>query len=356
MQHKNLVKVIEELADQAFLLLDQDGAVSSWNQGAQYIKGYAYNEAIGKDFRIFFTEEDCADKKPDHLLATAAKFGKATVECWQVRKNGTTFWANLVISAIRDDEGAVEGFGMFTRDLTNSKLAESAAMLEVRNKELEQFNYVASHDLQEPLRTVSMYAQLLEEDFGKELDPTAVKYIAAIKSANDRMKALVRSLMEYSKVGDGEGRSYTDCNLLVRNVLDDLVGLVEKTNSKVYVGVLPSLYCYGNELRQVFHNLISNAIKFQRKGVAPIIKIDCKKSNQTFVFSISDNGIGIHPKYFEKIFQVFKRLNRESEFEGHGIGLAKCKKILELHGGKIWVESNLGTGSSFKFSIDNYQV
>jgi light-regulated signal transduction histidine kinase (bacteriophytochrome) len=289
-------------------------------------------------------------------LAAAANYGKATEESWQVRKNGSTFWACVVINAIRDDEGVVEGFGVFIRDLTDAKLAESAARLEARNKELEQFNYVASHDLQEPLRMVSMYAQLLEEDFGKELDPTALQYIAAIKTANERMKNLVRSLMEYSKVGDGESRSFTDCNQLVRNVLDDLLGLVEKSHAKVYIDALPTLYCYGNELRQVFQNLISNAIKFQRKGVAPVIRIDCQKQNQTFVFSVSDNGIGIHPKYFEKIFQVFKRLNRESEFEGQGIGLAKCKKIIELHGGKIWVESSLGAGSSFKFSIDNYQV
>jgi len=351
--HENLLQVIEELEDYAFIFIDTTGRVMTWNFGAQNINGYTADEIVGKSFRSFYSAEDLKEKKPDKLLATASKFGKAYDEGWRVRKDGTKFWGCTTISAVHDNFGNLQGFGKLTRDLTEKKLAENVAVLDARNKELEQFNYIASHDLQEPLRTVSQYIHLLEEDYATCLDEVGLKYLLSIKHANERMKILVKSVLEYSRIGQDKSRTLVDCNLLVANVLKDLGSYIAHANANVTVGKLPTLFAHETELRQVFQNLLHNALKFRKKDVAPVVEIDCKRLNQFYRFSVSDNGIGIHPRNFDKIFLIFQRMNHRTDFDGDGIGLAYCKKIVEMHGGNIWVESERGIGSQFYFTLQN---
>ncbi len=351
--HENLLRVIDELEDYAIIFIDTAGQVMTWNIGAQKIQGYSAEEIVGQNFGSFYTTEDIKLEKPDKLLATASKFGKAYDEGWRIRKNGTKFWGGTTISAVHDNFGNLIGFGKLTRDLTEKKLAENAAVLDARNKELEQFSYIASHDLQEPLRTVSQYIHLLEEDCASCLNDVAVKYLHAIKNSNDRMKLLVKSVMEYSRIGQDKSRTLVDCNLLVANVLDDLESYIAHANASVSVGKLPTIFAHETELRQLFQNLLHNAIKFRKKDTAPIVEVDCKRQNQFYKFSVSDNGIGIHPRNFDKVFLIFQRMNHRTDFDGNGIGLAYCKKIVEMHGGNIWVESERAKGSIFYFTIQN---
>ncbi|HEY8934213.1 MAG TPA: ATP-binding protein, partial [Cyclobacteriaceae bacterium] len=240
-------------------------------------------------------------------------------------------------------------------DITERKIQEISLKkqveLEVKNKELEQFAYLASHDLQEPLRTVFNYMQIFEEDYSHQLDDDAFKYIHAVKNATKRMSSLVKSLLEFSRLGRDRILTPVDCDKLIMHVIDDLQILIEKSNAVIHVGEMPSINLYETEMSQLFQNLITNAIKFQNKNNQPEIHITSKKINDKWQFSIKDNGIGISPAHFRKIFEIFQRLNNGAEYEGNGIGLAYCKKIIDLHQGEIWVESKPGNGTTFNFTI-----
>jgi PAS domain S-box-containing protein len=226
-----------------------------------------------------------------------------------------------------------------------------AIKLSAANKELEQFSYLASHDLQEPLRTISNYIKVFEEDYSENLDETAQKYLSSVNMATTRMSQLIQSLLEYSILGRHTDLISVDCAQLVGNVISDLNQLMKTSGAVIDVGDMPTLNLYEIEMHALFQNLISNALKFQDKNRKPKIKIRAEEIDDVWNFSISDNGIGIESQYFERIFQIFQSLNTRSEYEGTGIGLAYCKKIVELHSGKIWIESNLGIGTTFYFTI-----
>jgi light-regulated signal transduction histidine kinase (bacteriophytochrome) len=242
-------------------------------------------------------------------------------------------------------------------DITERKLQEitlkKQAELEVKNIELEQFAYIASHDLQEPLRTVSSYMQVFEEDYAKDLDENAIKYINSVKKATKRMSAMVKALLDYSRLGRNKKLQSVDCQKLISNVIEDLQKSIESSGAKISIGKMPTLRAYEIEIGQVFQNLITNAIKFKNADTTPKIAISAKMENNSWLFSITDNGIGIASRHYSRIFQIFQRLHSGQVFEGNGIGLANCKKIIELHQGEIWVESELGKGSTFKFTISN---
>jgi light-regulated signal transduction histidine kinase (bacteriophytochrome) len=230
---------------------------------------------------------------------------------------------------------------------------EANQELERKNKELEQFAYVASHDMQEPLRTISSFVELLQIQYQDNLDESAHKYMSFIVQASERMKILISDLLEYSRIGKKKELSIVDCNLLVSEVIADLGVAISEAGAEIEIGPLPILKAYPTEMKQILQNLISNALKFKKKNLPPHIKILAKRQNGYWQFSVSDNGIGIDPKHNERIFAIFQRLHTRSEYEGAGIGLANCKKIAELHGGKIWVESTAGEGSNFYFTIRN---
>ena len=223
--------------------------------------------------------------------------------------------------------------------------------LEFHIHEIEQFSYIATHDLQEPLRTLTNFTQLIREEYSGKLTSDGNKYIEFISSSAERMRVLVNGLLDYSLIGKSNGITVIDCNETVREVLSGLSDSIKKSKARITAQELPKINGYSTELRLLFQNLIDNAIKFRGDDVFPEISISYENREKDWVFKITDNGIGIKEKDKVKIFSIFKRMQNRNEFEGTGIGLAHCKKIVELHGGKIWVESKKGTGSAFLFSI-----
>ena len=219
------------------------------------------------------------------------------------------------------------------------------------NEELEQFAYVSSHDLQEPLRMITSYLQLLQRKYQGNLDDKADKYIHFAVDGASRMQNLINDLLEFSRVTTRAREPETmDCEFILNQVLSNLKLVIKENNATISHGPLPEVMADSTQLAQVFQNLIINGIKFHGEE-APKIHISAEKKANEWVFSVQDNGIGIDPQYSERIFEVFKRLHNREEYPGTGIGLAICKKIVERHGGRIWVESELGKGSTFYFTL-----
>lgn len=248
----------------------------------------------------------------------------------------------------------------FNEELENKNQAIHAQSLEleIKNKELEQFAYIASHDLQEPLNTISSFIGMLEEDYGNNFDDVGKESMTFIKKASIRMKKLIDALLEYSRLGRSRDYQNVDCNIVLQELKNDLTSILENTKAKVTIEKLPIVKGSEIELRLLFQNLISNGIKFRMPDTIPIIQISSKRINDTenvskgvWQFMVKDNGIGIPKEHQERIFAIFQRLHSREEYEGTGIGLAHCKKIVEAHGGKIWLESKQGIGSTFYFTI-----
>jgi light-regulated signal transduction histidine kinase (bacteriophytochrome)/HAMP domain-containing protein len=248
----------------------------------------------------------------------------------------------------------LERLGIENKEANNSlekKVRQRTAQIENKNRELEQFAYVASHDLQEPLRTISAFVELLQQQYKGKLDPNADKFLDYLLNASERMKILIKDLLDYSRIGREKISRQVDCNQMVKEVLSDLDKTIEDSGATVHTSSLPVLQAYPTELKLLFQNLISNSIKFRRVDLPPAIDIGSVNENGHWKFFVQDNGIGIEKQFLERIFIIFQRLHNRSEYDGSGIGLAHCKKIVELHGGRIWAESTPGEGSRFIFTI-----
>jgi light-regulated signal transduction histidine kinase (bacteriophytochrome) len=243
------------------------------------------------------------------------------------------------------------------RDITERKNAER--LLESKNEELaqsnqelEQFAYVASHDLQEPLRMVSNYTQMIGKRYKDKLDESGQEFIEFAVDGAKRMQALIHDLLEFARVGTrGKAFKPTPIDSVVDDALANLTGAIEDTGAEVVVDDLPTLSVDSGQLTQVFQNLIGNALKFRHEGRTPAVRVSAERNGSGWVISVKDNGIGIDPKYHERIFQMFQRLHGREEYAGTGIGLALCKKIVERHGGRIGVDSVAGEGTTFSLSM-----
>jgi light-regulated signal transduction histidine kinase (bacteriophytochrome) len=272
------------------------------------------------------------------------------------RKNGTVFPLEVSLSAWATTQGA-RFYTVIARDITARKAGEKALEAKAEelsrsNQELEQFAYVASHDLQEPLRMVSNYTQLLGRRYKDQLDADANEFIDFAVDGAKRMQELIHDLLQYARVGTrGKEFKPVPAGDIVAGAVANLAGATEEAGAQVVVDALPTVSCDATQLAQVFQNLIGNAIKFRRPGSQPVVRVSATRAGHATVFSVADNGIGIEPKYFERIFQMFQRLHGRSEYAGTGIGLALCKKIVERHGGRIRVESEPGHGTTFSFTI-----
>jgi len=356
-----LLKMMEEIQGYAILLLDKFGNVETWNKGAEQIKGYTADEIIGKHFSIFYTKEELKNGLPGKLLVEASEKGSIYDESWRVRKDKTTFWGSVTINALYDEDGMVVGFAKITRDLTEKMLAENTIQqhlhdLELKNKELEQFAYIASHDLQEPLLTITNFIELLQSECKENLNEDSILYFDFIAQAANRMKYLIKGLLDYSRIGIESATSVIDCRLILDELQQDLAASIGTSGAIIRCADLPKIKGRPIEIKQVFQNLIGNAIKFRDTSTKPIIDISAKKENKFWLFSVKDNGIGIDKKFKNKVFRIFKRLHTRDIYDGNGIGLAHCKKIIETHGGEIYVESKLGKGSTFYFTIPVYNL
>lgn len=349
-------KMIGDVQDYAILFLDSEGKVTNWNKGVERIIGYSEDDIILNNFRVLYSEYDQEKNIPQTDLDTALECGRAENEGWRIKKDGSLFWASAIITAIKDEPGNVIGFSLVIRDLTERKKSEevlrkhSEALL-AKNKELESFAYIASHDLQEPLSTIKGMIELIRHENQMPLGEETESYFSFIEEAIERMNTLIRGLLDYSKLGRNKELKKVKVAETIREVLADLNTRIQAEEASFIVGPMPELTVYSVEFRLLFQNLISNALKFSRPGIPPQIVIISKNEGPHWRFSVQDNGIGIHKSHQEKIFTIFQRLHKPTQYPGTGIGLAHCKKIVEMHEGSIWVESDSDEGSTFHFTI-----
>jgi two-component system, chemotaxis family, sensor kinase Cph1 len=237
----------------------------------------------------------------------------------------------------------------YERELVFRQQAEQE--LSRSNEELQQFAYVASHDLQSPLKTIINYLDLLERNHGDQLDTEGHKLLHTTSAAATRMRTLINDLLDFSRVGANMAFTAVNLNELVTEILEEQQPDIQATKAVVEVGNLPIINAQRTDIKQVFSNLISNALKYHRPGVAPNLSIRASDEGDAYCFGFSDNGIGIAPQHYDRVFQVFQRLHGRNEYPGTGIGLATCKKLIDIYGGKIWIDSKPGIGSTFYLTI-----
>ncbi len=351
--------LVDGITDYAIYMLDPAGKVVSWNTGAQRLKGYSAEEVLGQDLSIFFLPEDVAAGKPQAELTRAATEGRTELEAWRMRKDGSRFRAHVVVTALRDGEGQLRGYAKVTRDITarqaaDDKLRAYATKLERSNRELETFASVASHDLQEPLRKIRSFGDRLMSKYAERLDPTAIDYLERMCAAAARMQDLIENLLTFSRVTTrAQPFALVDLGTIATEALSDLESRVAQTAGHIELGALPVLYADATQMRQLFQNLLGNALKFHRAGVPPVVRAGSKglPGGDRWEVWVEDNGLGFEPQYAERIFGLFQRLHGRSEFEGTGIGLAICRKIVERHHGTIVATAVLGEGARFTLTL-----
>ncbi|PZF70981.1 PAS domain-containing sensor histidine kinase [Taibaiella soli] len=368
-------RMVEEVEDYAIILLDKDGLIQNWNRGAEKIKGYTEQEIIGKSFEIFYSEEDRKNKVPQTLIRKAATEGKATTEGWRIRKDGSRFWGSIVITALHDSKGALIGFTKVTRDLTERKIADDklksySAELEFRNTELEQFTYVASHDMKEPVRKIQLYASHLKSSPHNQLDQRSSDFLDRLMKAAVRMNNLIEDLLAYSRTTSVEENFVpVDLNEIITEAAASYKEEFLQKEVAFVAGSLPMINGIPFQIKQLVDNLINNALKYSDPTRKPIIKISGKivseqsvpnvphAGNDKYVLiSFCDNGIGFEQEYADKIFGVFQRLEVSSETTGSGIGLAICKKIVQNHNGYIWAYGEKNNGARFDIYLPVLKV
>lgn len=477
--------MIESVRDYAIFRLDPQGRVATWNSGAERIKGYKPEEIIGRHFSIFYPPDALSAKVPENALAAAISEGRTELEGWRLRKDGSLFFANVIISAIRDVHGRLIGFTKVTRDITAQKkseeimqeseerfrkffeeapigqglvspegrwirvnhvlcamigytesellatnfqsithpddlendlnyvhdliagkiqgyqmekryyhrrghivhvllsvsllrspegrplyfisqiqdisdrkaaefkIAEQTAELRRSNQDLEQFAYVASHDMQEPLRAIAGFAHILRKNYGDKFDDRANRMMTQILDGASRMSRIIQDLLSLARIGAQKAPlQITPLSVPLGLAMDSLAVVIRERGAAISQSSLPALPVDAEQISLLFQNLIANAIKFCPHRL-PEIHISARNLPEEGAWRISvrDNGMGIDPKYFTEIFGIFQRLHSREEFAGTGIGLAICKRIVERHGGQIWVESVPQAGTIFHFTL-----
>ena len=346
-----------EAAPDPMVIVDREGRIVLVNAQVERQFGYAREEILGQPVEVLVPAAARA-KHPEHRANYVAHAHPrpmgAGLDLHGCRKDGSEFPVDISLSPM-ESEG--ETFVTATiRDITERKraqteLARYAADLERSNQDLDQFAYVASHDLQEPLRTMASFSQLLARKYKGRLDADADEFIGYVVDGATRMQALINDLLAYSRVGR-KGKPFvpTDAGQAFDRALVDLSKAVEESGGTVTRDTLPTVTCDDVQLERLFQNLIANAVKF-RSAQPPKVHVSARREGSGWLFSVQDNGIGIDGRFKDRLFVIFQRLHAANEYPGTGMGLAISKKIVERHGGRIWVESEPGKGSSFFFTL-----
>jgi PAS domain S-box-containing protein len=351
-------RALLEAAPDAMVVVNQAGEIVLLNVQAEKQFGYSRDELIGQQIKDIipegFAERLIADGTRSAAEARAQQIGTG-IELSGQRKDGSKFPIEIMLSVLESAAGVLVTAAI--RDVTErnkseERLAKTVGELKRSNEELQQFAYVSSHDLQEPLRMVASYTQLLAKRYKGRLDSDADEFIAYAVDGCTRMQGLIQDLLAYSRAGTN-GKAFCEVSAegALQRALTNLRLTIEQSGVVVSHDSLPAIKTDETQLTQVFQNLVGNAIKY-RSAEVPRVHISATKNGENeWIFSVRDNGIGIDPQYFERIFILFQRLHGQSEFEGTGIGLAICKKVLERMGGRIWVESQPAEGSTFYFAL-----
>ena len=358
----HLKSAIDEAAIVA--ITDRDGIITYVNQQFCEISKYSAEELIGKTHKIinskFHPKEFFIE-----MWQTISKGGVWAGEIRNRAKDGTYYWVHTNIVPFLDEGGKPEKYVAVRYEITERKLAEErlniyAKKLELSNQELQDFASVAAHDLQEPLRKIQSFSDRLKTKAKEDLKPDALDYIDRIQSSAQRMQVLINDLLTYSRVTTkAQPFSLLDLNQVLTQVVSDLEIRLEQSHGKVEWEPLPSIYADKTQMHQLFQNLIGNALKFNRPGTHPLVKVKSKIFDQSPLaiegpacqIIIQDNGIGFDEKYLDRIFTIFQRLHGRHEYEGTGIGLAVCRKIVDRHGGFITAKSTLGEGATFLVTL-----
>ena len=336
-----------DLSSDAILVRDGQDRVLEWNRAAEKMYGFAREEALGKiSHELLRTEfPEPLPGIREILLRDGLWSGELTHTC----RSGSRVVTLSRWVVERDKKGDLIHILESNNDISGRVRAQE----EVRraNQDLEQFAFSASHDLQEPLRSIKIYSELLAREFGGNLHPDARRYMEFLRSGATRMETLVRDLLAYTRAGQFEAAEPADANEALQAALSALSGATTEARARVTSDPLPAVQVRATHLQQLFQNLIGNAIKYRSRDRVPEVHVGAKRHRMHWDFAVSDNGIGIEPEYKENIFGLFKRLHTSEEYSGTGIGLAICQRIIDGYHGRIWVESEPGTGSTFHFTL-----
>jgi PAS domain S-box-containing protein len=353
-KYRNIFENIHDVIFQT----DPSGIFLDLSPSVKEITGYTPEELIGKPTNVLQTDEEEKDAvinliNKQLILINFEKLIKT--------KSGSLKYISLSAKMIFDKKGIPHHIDAVAQDITQRKenekeIAIQNNKLQIQNKELEQFAYITSHDLQEPLLTLNCFTELVKAEFPHDANENIKQYLDFILESSIRMQTLVKGLLDYSRIGRQIELTKVDCNEIVKDTISSLSDIIQKANCQITTENLPLVKGYSVELIQLFQHLITNAIKFRRRDVPLKININAKLIENNWTFTVEDNGIGIEENDKEKIFIIFKRLNNRDEYPGIGIGLAICKKIVSLHGGTIWAETTFGKGTTINFTIPNSKI
>jgi PAS domain S-box-containing protein len=352
----HILSAIVDSSDDAIISKNLDGTIMSWNKSAERLFGYTAEEIIGRPITTLIPP-DRLEEEPQIIAQLKRGERVDHIETQRVRKDGTLIDLSLTISPIKDSTGKVVGASKIARDISQRKLNEARQRqvenaLRRANEDFEQFAFSASHDLQEPLRSVKIYSELLTLDYADAFTGEAKEYLRHLRTGASRMEMLVHDLLSYTQVAkyDRPAEPFPAAEAFSA-ALANLDAVIAKSNARVTAGELPALPVHGAHLQQLFQNVIGNAIKYRSPDREPVVHVRAVRADGHWLFSVSDNGIGIEAEYKETIFGLFKRLHTGDQYSGTGLGLAICQRIVERYHGRIWVESEPGKGSTFFFTF-----
>ncbi len=364
--------MVDNLREYCIFFMDAQGFITDWTDSAQRLEGYSPSEMLGQHYSALFDSAtpELARTHADQMLRLAASRGQHEINNWHTRKDGSRYWAQSLLIALREAQGELRGFAKINRDMSDAKrlddlmrnineelenrVTERTEQLLAANRDLESFSYSVSHDLRSPLRHISSFVSLLEEHLGGECDEVASRYLGTIGNSARHMSQLIDGLLAFSRLGRAAVNvTPVDFARLVEIVVGQIA---HDTDGRVVDWViapdLPMVQGDALLLREVWANLLGNAFKYSRPRERAVIEVGWSVDPAVgYTFHVRDNGVGFDTKYAQKLFGVFQRLHRASEFEGTGIGLALARRIVERHGGSIWAESEVGRGSVFYFSL-----